>query len=390
MDSYKNPDLDTTYISPSLRAFGTSNRKIRIASKSLKTEEESSFVVVKDEVVLRRKPGAKTYLKARFFEDDRKIAVLSIQTYVGETDNPQGKGYSFVGEEIARLLEFVANIKSVALKGTASYILPDEILARMALSNTQVQSLVKENQELFAEVMRSELTKTDVVALGYRKQQLEEFRKLLEDSHYFDLASASKGIKEEAVWQSFFERNPWIFGYGLSYIYLDSVVEKRLEQIVQGHRVGMRGKRVDALLKSKGVISSLCFVEIKRHRTSLLASKPYRSACWSPSEELSGAVAQVQGSVAAATESIREKLELTDPEGYPTGEEAFNYFPKSYLVIGSLEQFFGEHGVNKEQFRSFELYRRNTFGPEIITFDELYERARFIVQSNEASLEVVE
>jgi hypothetical protein len=43
----------------------------------------------------------------------------------------------------------------------------------------------------------------------------------------------------------------------------------------------------------------------------------------------------------------------------------------------------GEHGVNTEKFRSFELLRRNTFLPEIITFDELYERARFIVHQNE-------
>ena len=39
--------------------------------------------------------------------------------------------------------------------------------------------------------------------------------------------------------------------------------------------------------------------------------------------------------------------------------------------------------MNQEQFRSFELFRRNTFSPEIITFDELYERAKFIVHQHE-------
>jgi hypothetical protein len=34
---------------------------------------------------------------------------------------------------------------------------------------------------------------------------------------------------------------------------------------------------------------------------------------------------------------------------------------------------------------SFELFRRNQNGVEIITFDELYERARFIVESIEAA-----
>lgn len=53
-------------------------------------------------------------------------------------------------------------------------------------------------------------------------------------------------------------------------------------------------------------------------------------------------------------------------------------------MVGNLEQFIGEHGVNQERYRSFELFRRNTGSPEIITFDELYERARYIVQQNEA------
>jgi hypothetical protein len=76
----------------------------------------------------------------------------------------------------------------------------------------------------------------------------------------------------------FFERNPWIFGYGLNYVYLDTLNDKKLEQVVQGHYVGGHGKRADALMKSKGVISSLCFVEIKTHKTPLLAPLPIAQA----------------------------------------------------------------------------------------------------------------
>ena len=68
---------------------------------------------------------------------------------------------------------------------------------------------------------------------------------------------------DEALWQKFFEKNSWIFGYGLSYIYLSGLDDKRLEQVVSGHMVFKRGKRADALLRTRGVISSLCFVEIK-------------------------------------------------------------------------------------------------------------------------------
>ncbi len=104
--------------------------------------------------------------------------------------------------------------------------------------------------------------------------------------------------------------------------------------------------------------------------------------CWAPSAELVGAVAQVQGTVHGAVEQIGARFVGKDVNGAPTGEEAFNFQPRSFLVIGSLSEFTGPNGVNAEQYRSFELYRRNTAWPEIITFDELYERASYIVNQN--------
>src|SRR5690606_29049079 len=117
---------------------------------------------------------------------------------------------------------------------------------------------------------------------------------------------------------------------------------------------------------------------------SLLEAKPYRSGCWAPSKELAGAIAQVQGTVASAVENLSSRINPSDSEGNPTGEEIYNYQPKSYLVIGSMGEFVSEHGVNKDKLRSFELLRKNTCNPEIITFDELYERAKFIVQHNQS------
>lgn len=152
--------------------------------------------------------------------------------------------------------------------------------------------------------------------------------------------------------------------------------------MVQGHSVASHGKRADALMKTRGLISSLCFVEIKVHTTKLLSNKPYRAGCWAPSAELVGAVAQVQGTVQGAIAQIGNKYIGKDELGSPTGEEAFNFQPRAFLVIGSLDEFRGDHGVNEDQYRSFELYRRNTAWPEIITFDELYERASYIVNHN--------
>ncbi|MBZ9566365.1 Shedu immune nuclease family protein [Modicisalibacter tunisiensis] len=210
------------------------------------------------------------------------------------------------------------------------------------------------------------------------------YEKLLNDSEYFNDLKERKRTTNEGLWQKYFEKNPWVFGYGLGYIFLSSLDDKKLEQIVQGHSVSTHGKRVDALMKTKGIVSNLCFVEIKTHATELLDSKPYRSGCWAPSKELAGAISQVQGTVASAVENLSSKISLDDKFGNPTGEEIYNYQPKSYLVIGSMAEFSTENGVNKDKLRSFELLRKNISNPEIITFDELYERARFIVLHNQS------
>jgi len=243
---------------------------------------------------------------------------------------------------------------------------------------------VKPHQELFEQILKSEVTTKDLVAIGYRKKQLEVFKNLLNDKEYFETLKDRKKCSNENLWQMYFEKNPWIFGYGLGYLFLSNLEDKKLEQVVQGYSINSPGKRVDALMKTKGVISNLCFVEIKTNTTQLLEPKPYRSGCWAPSKELSGAIAQVQGTVASAVENLSTKIRMEDEHGNPTGEEVFNYQPKSYLVIGDLSEFTNESGVNKQKLRSFELLRKNTLNPEILTFDELYERAKFIIQHSES------
>ena len=379
MDSYQNPEPGKTYISSQLDSFGDKEKKVRIATKLIEHPETYAFAKINSELVLRHKDGAKSCITAKFFEDDRKMFVLNIQGYTVATDKPHNASFSFVGEEIGKLVEFLHHVQSMPLEGRGPKKIQDEDLRRLVLSSNQARAMLQDNQELFAEVIKSAITKEDVIAVGYRKRQLRVFNKLLNDEAYFESIRTKLKCKDEMLWQRFLEKNPWIFGYGLSYIYASSLDDKKLEQVVQGHSVSSHGKRADGLLKTRGLISSLCFAEIKTHKTPLLQSRHYRAGCWAPSNELAGGVCQTQITVSSAVDSIQAKLAITDQSGNPTGEEAFNYMPKSFLVIGSLQEFVGDHGVNQEKYRSFELYRRNTSNPEIITFDELYERARFIV-----------
>ena len=145
-------------------------------------------------------------------------------------------------------------------------------------------------------------------------------------------------------------------------------------------------RRRNALLETQGIVNASCFVELKIHNTPLLAREQYRSDCWRISDELAGSIAQVQKTVKRFEQELRSKIEIMSDEGDPTGDLVFAYAPKSYVVIGSLQQFKTAAGINESKYSSFELFRRNVVSPEIITYDELYEHAKYIVaQSVEAS-----
>ena len=334
-----------------------------------------AFARVKDEIVLRATNAGRIEIRATVLEDEREIKTLLIQKFSKVTGPHDYSYFTFQGREIETLLNFVASIKAAPLEGDTKAQLSDDQLRDIVLSHGQARSIFNKNSEVFLQLARSENLARDLIAVGYRRKQLERFQAMLDNTK-----------TSESDWQHFFEANTWIFGYGLSYQFLTGLDDKKLEQAVSGYDLSGAGKRTDALMKTRGRISSLCFVEIKRHTAPLLAPSEYRSGAWSPSSELAGGVSQVQTTVHSALERLGRKLSPKDDFGDPTGEVLFNIEPRSCLVIGNLAAFQKQHGINDAQFRSFELYRRNTWRPEIITFDELLDRAHFIVEhSNEAS-----
>jgi hypothetical protein len=356
---------------------------IRYASKVIDCEKTYEFVKLKDEIKLRETPEGRQEITAKFVEDSRGIFTLQIQKFTTATGSPHKTYFSFRGSEISTLFDFIKNIAELEIKDENGFKITDNELKKLILTKEQAFSIYKDNQSLFEEILEENVTQKDIVNLVYKKEQLTYFYNLLNQEDFFEEEKIRLQIsKDESLWQNFFELNTWIFGFGLQYIINIPLEAKKLEQVVEGFDVINRGKRADALMKSKGIINSLCFAEIKTHKTKLL-NAPYRPSVFPPSNELSGGIAQVQKTIQSSIENLINKINPTDSDGNPTGEEIFLYRPKSFLLVGNLNEFITEFGVNKEKYSSFELYRRSIKDIEIITFDELLERAKFIVNSNE-------
>lgn len=220
------------------------------------------------------------------------------------------------------------------------------------------------------------ITSHDLVNIGYRKRQLEIFDGLLHDPECPSVYRAEQGIASdqlEKVWQHFFENNQWIFGFGLDYRFLGLL--QREAHVSDEDLAGRDGSIADFLM---GTTNFTVIVEIKRPDTRLFEERRNRAGTWKLSSELIDSVSQILQQKA----SWQIKAEVNASDNFNTDGKLIRQKaadPKSILIVGSDSQFSGTEKELALKLRTFELFRRDSRNIEIITYDELYERARFIV-----------
>ncbi|MFO0718780.1 MAG: Shedu immune nuclease family protein [Candidatus Paceibacterota bacterium] len=238
--------------------------------------------------------------------------------------------------------------------------------------------LRKDGQEIIEEVLASGIiTSTDIVNIGYRKKQLEIFNNLLNQEGYFATYISENNItdtRHESVWQHFFNINDWIFGYGLDYRFL-GILQK--EAHVSGTDVSGKESVINDFLL--GCSKFTVLVELKKHDTPLFGKDKNRSNSWTLSDDLVSGLSQILEQKASWQITAETNVNGNyNDKGELIKQKAFD--PKSILVIGSTKQFDGTDKENQIKAKTFELFRRDSKNIEILTYDELYERAKFIVE----------
>lgn len=294
-------------------------------------------------------------------------------------------------EELSNLLrltdrqvdDFLNLIRCVGMWDPADENLPKRLdatlLQRMLDDNGETLGQVYSQQpDKVRELIENDPSGEDVAAVASRRKAVTDFEEMMKDDSLL-----------EKDWQKFFENNPWILGAGLGAPLFTAWNSDKLETVVRGYSFTGEGKRVDALYQTSGIVKSLVFAEIKRPTTKLLAKDTYRSGCWAASTDLSGGISQVHTTIQAAEDEISNHVIMSqDEEGYDIpSSEVFLFRPRAYLVIGSTKEFIDEDsgGKNKRKIRSFELFRSNIVTPEIITYDELLAKARWLAYENGVS-----
>ena len=309
--------------------------------------------------------GRKFTPRVEFSCRDNKKRIIEEAASSDEEGRPiRGRvGLGDCHENFWKLLNYVANFPGIDI--------PRGRFSAVAIEDKDVLGAVlKMNDDKRRDVFRTllsapglSLTKEDINLLLRRKENLAEFEKEISAGH------------NENWWQKFFEKNKWIFGYGLNYEIIDTLhPQPHYGDMSYDGRGGQRG---DFLGITKGVDARFTvLVEIKKPTSSLLqGDEEIRNGSWSLSSDLTDALAQLQGNIdqwnkdgARQIENVR-KLE---------SEGIFTVQPKGILVIGKLAEL-----EQLSKLETFQRFRNSVHGVDILTFDELLDRATFIADHNQ-------
>lgn len=364
--------LDTIFVSKvtefenSVTKEKTSKRYIR---KVYGKEESCEIVRVEGEFILRCSPTGRDQIKVIVHENDNNKIGFVLQKFRGDTGTPyKDTGFHFYGNEFNELLEFLTLVRFIDLSNKNNFKLSLSDLKQKVLVNRDEQQLIqafksfkgKDRLHLLEQIRDEKLTKQDLDILSGRKDGLETFcQKLYVENDW-----------NEPQWQAFFEKNTWIFGYGLDYRFLS--ILQREASVSNSDLDGKNTVQNDYLL---GNTDFTVLVEMKRPDTQLLDATKNRSRSWKLSKYLIEAVSQILAQ--KASWEIKATQDCYNSEGNLIYQKTCD--PKCILIVGSREQFNDNTRDQDIKFRTFEMFRRDSRNIEILTYDELYERAYYIV-----------
>lgn len=334
-------------------------------------------VVFQDENEVEIKLAPRTMMKITYIKEKDDIEGIEIIKLVAGKEIQKVKFNKFNFQQLRTFLDF---INSIDLKGISSgrISLSDDSLD-VSDEDTQKKIITLLSREsggdLIADLLsKGIVTNQDLVNTGYRKQQLKIFKKLLSEN-YLETYKSEINMSQsqpEKVWQYFFKKNQWIFGYGLDY---------RFQGILQDEfhasdstASGSGTVISDYLLGDKRFTT---FVEIKLPQTPLFKKNPNRSNSWKLSSDLIEAYSQILEQKASGMLKIEGTNKLYDSADNEIKQSSYD--SKTVLLVGTWSQIQedSERTLNIKE-KTFELFRRDSRNIDILTYDELYERANFI------------
>ena len=197
----------------------------------------------------------------------------------------------------------------------------------------------------------------------------------------FDSYRKKQNINEngdEAIWHHFLKNNEWIIGLNVDIKFIRDLLSK--QKVGNENSKGVGSPEVDLL----GISYFTTLIELKTSKTRIFKSaktSKSRANTWDFSEDFMEAYSQVL----AQRSEITEKKDIINDDGEILDTKLYRILdPKSILIIGCRNEEFPHSRKTTNEIKTdcFERIRRDSRNIEIITYDELFERAFHIVFPN--------
>lgn len=288
-------------------------------------------------------------------------------------------------EEFWEMIRFLASFKSLVDLGDfdSKYkiVSTDEVV--LHLNDMEGKDKV---EEITRYIQRSNIKIEDFVYLtlhSNRKAVLEEFKNLLNLKDSSDVYRKKheqeiKGTGEEAVWHHFLKNNGWLLGINLDIRFIADFTDE--VSVGNPDTANKDNPKVDLM----GLSDYTFLIELKTPNTDIFTqtkSSEARAGTWSFIEGFSQCLAQK-----SHWDKESKGKDLVNGELVISQEITRTDDPKTIFIVGNKKREFPTESMNKNihlKRDTFQRFRRNNRNVEIVTYDELYERANFIVNGKD-------
>ena len=229
----------------------------------------------------------------------------------------------------------------------------------------------------------TELTSNDIkfITFEHRKRNVKAFFYLLKNikdstESYRKKFSIPQG--DEAIWHHFFKNNDWILGLNVDIKFIRDFFDE--QKVGLEDSKGKGSPKTDLL----GISDFTTIVELKHHNTKIFKAvkgEKSRANTWDFTHDFIEGISQCLGQKFALDKSYENKEFLNDQGKRLRKDLHKTVDPKVVFLVGNRKIEFPHNEDNSNIIKSetFERFKRNLRNVDILTFDELFEKAYYMV-----------
>jgi len=316
-----------------------------------------------------------------------------------DSKNPEKISISFgdsdSAETLWKLIAFLSSYKDLVDVGEfdSTYkIVPKESYI-IDFKSKGEREKIEELKEL---ISIANLSSSDIKTLTFhdRKKNLKAFYYLLKNktmndgtdshSHYKNKFNLKQG--EESIWHHFLKNHDWILGLNADLKFFNDFLNE--QQVGNPNSKGSGSPKTDLL----GVSDFTVLIELKHTNTPIFKKEKSkgRANTWDFTADFIEGISQCLGQKFELEESFNSKDFVKDDGRLLDKSQIQSVDPKSILLIGNKKEEFPIINLEVNNIlknKTLERFRRNNRNIDVLTYDELFERAYHIVYSKKLNSE---